>query len=106
MRLKLWKERPLVMHVTRGGEPVKDLTLQGCLSGSECIGGTCGACCGFFATTDDSGLIVIPEFYPENWSRIFVPREPVEGAEQDNLYEADPNDWPEEGAIEVELPGE
>jgi|GEM_PF-1773873 len=104
--LKLWKERPLVMRVTRGGEPVNGLTFQGCLSEGECIGGVCGTCCGPFGTTDKDGIIIVPEFYPENWSRIFVPRETPEGAEPEYLYEADPNDWPAEGVIEVKLPAD
>ncbi len=106
--LAVWKRRPLVLRVTSGGIPAVGLSLQGCLSEDECQTGSCGICCGYFGTTDEDGAINIPNFYPEKYGSVYVLRQLPEGERglPGYLWEADPNDWPEEETVEIALPDE
>jgi hypothetical protein len=93
--------RPLEMRVTRNGEPVAGLMLCGMLAGCPC-----GACSGGVArgrsgpdpTSDREGNLLIPEFYSEEWERVYF-------LDKDGkiLWEADPQKWPKTGTIHVEL---
>lgn len=63
--------RPAVLRIEVVGvaDPAK-LALAGCIR--ECPGGVCGACCGMLAEVSAAGLVEIEDFYPDEYSEIYL----------------------------------
>jgi hypothetical protein len=94
--------RHLELEVTRNGVPVAGFVLMGTLAGCPC-----GACSGDVTRgrhdttpkTDNNGVLRIPEFYPEEWEKVYF----WSAEEQKIIWEADPDQWPKTGRIQVKL---
>jgi hypothetical protein len=98
--------KPLKLKVEHNGLPVTDEMLWGCAG--DCLGGVCESCCGPFKKTDKNGIIDIPEFYPEMYSRIFFAHindnagmDSIEEAKP--LWEMKPLVLPDNAIIKVDL---
>jgi len=95
VQLHHWRKRPLRMHVTANGRPVRGKELIGYASG--CPDSICMACTGPEGKTDANGMIKVQEFYPESLRTVYF-----EDADGNRIWEADPQTWPR-GVIEVDL---
>jgi hypothetical protein len=63
--------RPAVLRIeVVGVADPSTLALAGCIQ--ECPGGVCGACCGTLAKVSAAGTVLIEDFYPEEYSEVYL----------------------------------
>lgn len=63
--------RPAVLRIeVVGVADPSTLALAGCIQ--ECPGGVCGACCGTLAKVSAAGTVQIEDFYPDEYSEIYL----------------------------------
>jgi hypothetical protein len=94
LRLHRARRIPLHMQVTVNQKPAPGQWLHG--RAAHC---GCGACDGGLAKTDARGMIRIQDFYPEELEKVYFQRDGEE------IWSADPNHWPGDRIVHVELPG-
>ena len=83
--LHMREHRPqrLEILITEDGVPAARCRLWG-----ELAPWRCGAIDGIFAVADENGRIVNEEFYPDEWTRLWV-----EKARRNRIWSADPRQW-------------
>jgi hypothetical protein len=86
------RKQPLEMIVQRNETPVADVALEG-----QWFSCPCGLCAVSIATTDEEGRISVEDFYPEEWSYLFV------RGEDEFLWKADPRRFSGTKVVVVEL---
>ncbi|MFZ0430202.1 MAG: hypothetical protein WAO20_18940 [Acidobacteriota bacterium] len=94
---------PLRMQILRDGHPAAGISLWGIRR--YCDGGTCGACYGVLATSDQTGRIDIEDFRPETVRELMILKSDDDGPGGENvLWSADPTGFPARSRERVELP--
>lgn len=96
VKLHRRKSVKLTMRVMKNGVPAAGETLYGCMA--DCPDGVCASCCGPLSPIGQDGIIIIPRFYPEAYTSIYIP-----AADGSNLFEADPRKLSLERPQEIEL---